>query len=111
MFRDREEGDCKGNSYNPAYQGLVTRVWGKHALASIQNPPVNIIYFFFFKGESSRYKALFTLHDFQSQWRAGPFTLHDWLRPGVLGVYTSRLIGDRSVYTTRLGGGQVADAT
>lgn len=49
MFRDREEGDCKGNSYNPAYQGLVTRVWGKHALASIQNPPVNIIYLFFLR--------------------------------------------------------------
>lgn len=66
MFGDREGGDCKGNSYNPAYQGLVTRVWGKHAVASIQNPPVNF-FFFVFKGESSRYKTLFTLHDFQNQ--------------------------------------------
>lgn len=45
MFRDREGGDCKGNSYNPAYQGLVTRVWGKHALANIQNSVVNFFFF------------------------------------------------------------------
>lgn len=107
---DREGGDCKGNSYNPAYQGLVTRVWGKHALANIQ---------IFFKGESSRYKALFTLHDIQATRQAVQTTqLYPVLRSRLRAVAAARSLLASKVLTPpsgirdspRFGGGRVADA-
>lgn len=54
MFRDREGGDCKGNSYNPAYQGLVTRVWGKRASEYSESSGQLFFFLFVFKGERSR---------------------------------------------------------
>lgn len=40
MFRDREGGDCMGNTWSPVYQGWVQGPRGKEAVASIQNPPI-----------------------------------------------------------------------
>lgn len=75
MFRDREGGDCKGNSYNPAYQGLVTRVWGKHALANIQNSVVN---FFFLRVKVPDIKLC--SHSTTFRRRARPFTLRNYIQ-------------------------------
>lgn len=109
MFRDREGGDCKGNSYNPAYQGLVTRVWGKHALTSIQNPPVNF-FFFSFKSESSRYKALFTVHE--SAKHRAVHTTRLTADRSLWMFMRQRLVGDGSVHTKRFSpSGGVADLT